>query len=142
MVANKETPVFYILVNDYTKQFAFIPSYSNFGLADSKWVSYMLDEGVEGDWQSPTPEMKSVVSQYVAADYIEVKLVDLIGTKWVTHMEFSAFMAQYKNAYAATQRLGQAFLNHFKDRFTDPWPELFYCEEDYKATGIIGDLIF
>lgn len=134
--------MFFILVNDYTKQFAFIPSYSNFGLADRKWVSYMLDEGIEGDWQSPTPEMKSVVAQYVAADYTEVKLTDLIGTKWVTQLEFGAFMAKYKREYMATQRMGQAFLNHFKDRFTDPWPELFYCEEDYKVRGIIGDLTF
>jgi hypothetical protein len=40
---------------------------------------YMLDEGIEGDWQSPTPEMKSVVAQYVAADYTEVKLTDFIS---------------------------------------------------------------
>lgn len=133
--------MFFVIINDTTKQFAYTPAHSTFGLDASAWAVYSI-EFASGDWENPNDNMQDEVALCVSEDYTEVKLVDLVGTKWVTQLEFAAFLAKYKTEYAATQRFGQAFLNHFKDRFTDPWPELFYCEEEHKARSIIGALTF
>lgn len=135
--------MFSILVNDYLKQYAYVPTHSDFGLG-GKWVPCTITPGcnLEGTWEQPCQSMRHEVAMYVAASYTEVNLVDLIGTKWVTHSEFCAFIEKYKNEYMATQRFGQAFLKHFRERFPDSWPEVFYCEDESKIRSILMEFVF
>jgi hypothetical protein len=134
----------FLLVNDHEKKYAFAPAHSQFNLGDTwvpTWISDCADYA--GTYLLPCKDMRDEVQHYVAPDYAEVPFQELVPTiGWVLRSDYRVFLKLYKETYAATQRRGQAFLNHFNDRFPDPWPELFYCEDDNKVMAMLNDKVF
>lgn len=53
-------------------------------------------------------------------------------------MNWNDWYISYMTTRIKTERLGQAFCNDF---ISGSWPELYYCEDQYNAYGLIWDLL-
>lgn len=133
-----------ILVNDSEAKFAFAPSHSLFGLDADKWMSCTIGiVSTDSTYAEPCEQMRGLASLYVPERYTEVPFNELVPPGgWVLREDYRKFLAIYKDRYKATMRFGQAFLFHFKDSFSEQWPELFYCEDDSKAQSLLIGKVF
>jgi hypothetical protein len=131
----------FLLVSDNLMKFSKAPSYSRFGLPED-WhcVWTTVSAQPDGDYSA---SLREEVYRWVPRDYEEIPFDRLVPqTGWVLRSEFQEFLTLYKASLAKSQRLGQAFLNHFHTRFTEPWPELFYCEDTNRSYALISERVF